>query len=294
MKRTLPRLAPLALAAAALFAGASPALAGGADRVDLTYRVFLGGLPIVEVDTRTTIDGGRYRMDNLTRTVGLWESLFKARMQSRVDGSLVPAMGVEASPTLFQLRYDGRVGQRRSVDVTYDRNGPVDIRAEPPNDQDGRRPVEPEFLLGAIDPSTAAMLAAENGADDQICKQTFKIFDGRRRYDVAFENKGPDHLNGNDDNFYAGDAIHCVIRYRRVKGFDPDWERANARKFPNEVDIWFARFPDLPRAVPVKVQVKTEYGVTVAQLIGRALTRTDSLGDAAALLPPPDMDHMGG
>lgn len=288
----LPRLAGIGLALTGLFS--APALAGGADRVDLTYRVFLGGIPVVEVDARTTVDGDRYRMDNLTRTVGLWESLFKARMLSRVDGHLSPAMGVEASPSLFQLRYDGQVGRRRSVDVTYDDKGPAEIRAEPPNNADGRQEVPPEFLLGAIDPGTAAMLAAEQGSDAEICRREFKIFDGRRRYDIAFENRGSDRLNGNGDNFYEGDAVHCTIRYRRVKGFDPDWERANAKKFPNEIDIWFVRFPELPRAVPVKVQVKTEYGVTVAQLIGRKVVKTDSLSDEAVLLPPPDLDKMGG
>lgn len=285
----------VALAAAGLLLG--PPLAAGArasaERVDLTYRVFLGGIPIVEVDTKTTVDGSRYRMDSLTRTVGLWESLFKARMQSRVDGEV---NGAEASarPDLYQVRYDGRVGKRRSIDVYFDAEGPDEIVTVPPNAEDGRRPVEPEFLMGAMDPATAAMLAAEAGPNEQICQREFKIFDGRRRYDVAFENKGPARIEAHDDAFYSGEAIHCVIRYRRIKGFDPSWERANARKYPNEIDIWFARFPDLPRAIPVKVQVSTEYGTAMAQLVARHLAPTDSLGAAAALLPPPDLKRMGG
>ena len=284
------------LAAALALATALPAvaLAGGPDRVDLTYRVFLGGLPIVEVDAQTTVDGGRYRMDNLTRTVGLWENLFKARMLTRVDGRLDAAAEDGARPSLFQVRYDGRVGKRRSVDVYFDDKGPSEIIAVPPNAEDGRRPVEPEFLLGATDPATAALLAAETGPDDRICQRAFKIFDGRRRYDVAFENKGTDHIDGGNGDFYEGEAIHCLIRYKRIKGFDPQWERSDAKNYPNEVHIWFVRFPDLPRAIPVKVQVKTEYGVTVAQLIRRALAKGEPLSDAAALLPPPDMKGMGG
>ncbi|MCF4164224.1 DUF3108 domain-containing protein [Zavarzinia compransoris] len=285
----------LALAAAAAFLG--PPLATGAlasaERVDLTYRVFLGGIPIVEVDTRTTVDGDRYRMDSLTRTVGLWESLFKARMQSRVDGEMA-SDDASARPDLYQVRYDGRVGKRRSIDVYFDADGPEEIVTVPPNAEDGRRPVEPEFLMGAMDPATAAMLAAEAGPDDRICQREFKIFDGRRRYDIAFENKGPETIEAHGDTFFSGEAVHCVIRYRRIKGFDPSWERTDARKYPNEIDIWFARFPDLPRAIPVKVQVKTEYGIAMAQLVARGLTPTDSLGAAAALLPPPDIKHMGG
>ncbi|PWR18610.1 DUF3108 domain-containing protein [Zavarzinia aquatilis] len=285
------------LAAALALASALPAAALGAgpDRVDLTYRVFLGGLPIVEIDAQTTVDeGGRYRMDNLTRTVGLWESLFKARMLTRVDGRLDAKAEDGARPSLFQVRYDGRVGKRRSVDVYFNANGPSDIFAVPPNAEDGRRPVEPEFLLGATDPATAALLAAESGPEDRICQRSFKIFDGRRRYDVAFENKGTDHIDGGNGDFYEGEATHCLIRYKRIKGFDPQWERSDARNYPNEVHIWFVRFPDLPRAIPVKVQVKTEYGVTVAQLIRRALAKGEPLSDAAALLPPPDMKGMGG
>ncbi|MDD3446309.1 MAG: DUF3108 domain-containing protein [Zavarzinia sp.] len=281
------------VATLALAGAPSLALAGGAERVDLSYRVFLGGLPVVQVDTSTTIDAGRYRMDSLTRTVGLWETLFKARMQSRVDGALDTATA-GARPNLYQVRYDGRVGKRRSINVFFDHDGPSEIVAAPPNAEDGRRPVEPEFLLGAMDPATAAILAAEGGNEADICRRDFKIFDGRRRYDVAFENKGVETIQADHKDFFSGEAVHCVIRYRRIKGFDPDWERTDAKKYPNEVSVWFARFPDLPRAIPVKVQVTTEYGIAMAQLVARGLAPTDSLSDAAALLPPPDMDRMGG
>lgn len=280
---TLPALAP-----------SRPAQASPPDRLDLTYRVYLGGLPIVEVETRAVVDGGRYRLDNMTRTTGLWESLFKARMQSRVDGRLGDSVDEAPRPSLFQVRYDGRVGKRRSVDVYFDEKGPSEIVAVPPNEKDGRSLIEPEFLLGATDPGTAALLAAESGDGGQICQRSFKIFDGRRRYDIAFENKGPDTLSGGHGEFYTGDATHCLIRYKRIKGFDPAWEKAESKNYPNEVDIWFVRFPEMPRAIPVRVQVSTEYGVVVAQLVRRDLSKGEPLNDAATLLPPPDLDKMGG
>lgn len=271
-----------------------PAQAAGADRVDLTYRVFVGGLPVVEVDTSTTIDGDRYRMDGLARTVGMWESLFTARMASRVDGRM-EADGSMALPMLYQTRYDGVVGDKRSINVTFGKDGPTQVSVEPPNTDDNRRQVEPEFLIGTLDPATAAILATGTNNGAAICTQEFKVFDGRRRYDVAFENMGQDEVfAGNDERFYGGMATRCTISYRRVKGFDPDWERTNASKFPNKFDIWFVQFEGLPRPIPVKVQVKTDYGVVVAQLISRGLTKTDSLGAAAQILPPPDLKKMGG
>ncbi len=290
--RIVRRLIPAATAALA-FLLANDAHAAGADRVDLTYRVFVGGLPVIEIDTKTTIDGDRYRMDGLARTVGMWESLFTARMMSRVDGRL-SGDSRTAQPMLYQTRYDGVIGDKRSINVTFDPNGPSDIRVEPENEDDSRKPVEPEFLVGTLDPVSAAILATGSGDGSDVCTREFKVFDGRRRYDVAFENRGPDTIKGHDDSFYTGDAIHCVIKYRRVKGFDPNWERRDAGKFPNELDIWFVRFDGLPRPVPVKVQVKSNYGVIVAQLISHGLARTDHLDDAAGILPPPDLEKMGG
>lgn len=270
-----------------------PAQAAGADRVDLTYRVFVGGLPVIEVDTKTTIDGERYRMDGLARTVGLWETLFEARMMSRVDGRFTDAHHA-ALPMLYQTRYDGDVGRKRSINVTFDKTGPSNVSVEPQNTDDNRPPVEPEFLLGTIDPASAAILATGSGDGADICTREFKVFDGRRRYDVAFENRGQIQLQAQDERFFSGEATHCVIRYRRVKGFDPDWERQDAKKFPNELDIWFARVDGLPRPIPVRVQVTSDYGVIMAHLIAHGLTKTDNLEDAASVLPPPDRDKMGG
>ncbi|MFA5121577.1 DUF3108 domain-containing protein [Zavarzinia sp.] len=270
-------------------AGAGQAGSTAPGQVALTYRVFLGGVPVVEVDTRTIVDAQRYRMDSLTRTIGLWEGMFKARMQSRVDGVLA---GSKVEPLLYQIRYDGRVGKRRSIDVTFGDNGPTMVHTVPDNAEDGRKPVEPEFLVGAIDPASAAIMATSASSDGELCHGGYKIFDGRRRYDVAFDNQGADTLDGHGD-FYSGEALHCQVQYRRVKGFDPDWERSEAKKFPNTIDVWFVRLPGLPRAVPVKVAVNTEFGVVVAQMVDHVTGPGESLGDAA-YLPPPDRDKMGG
>ncbi len=273
-----------------VFALAS-AQAAAADRVELTYRLFLGGLTVVELHTSTTVDGHRYRMESLVKTVSLWETLFRARLASRVDGTLDGPLD-RPRPQLYQTRYDGRVGRRSAIDIRYGSGTPV-VTLDPADEDDGRPTVEPALIAGTIDPSSALLFASRMAGEGQPCDLTLPIYDGRRRYDIKATRQADDVLHSDDPSFYAGPATRCTVGYRRIKGYNPYWEATAAKTWPSTATVWFAHLDGISRPIPVKVMVSTELGWMVAQLVAHKTSRVGPLGEDTALAFP-TFDDTGG
>lgn len=245
------------------------------DRVDLTYRVMVGGIGFAELETRTTVDGARYAVEAVARTIGAFELLLKLRLWSRVDGTLGPRGALAgARPRQFQARYHTRATRLHSVDVAFDEDGPCRIRTEPPASD---REAAPDFLAGAFDPGTLTLLAALPEARNRRLRGNIRLFDGRKRFDIALDHQGPETLPAGRHPFYAGGAERYLIRYRHIAKPSPAWERARRRQYPKTAEAWFAGLADLPRPVPVKARFHTKFGEAVAQLVARRITPGDAL-----------------
>ena len=71
--------------------------------------------------------------------------------------------------------------------------------------------VNDEMLIGTIDPSSFLNVLDFNKTEN--CKNKFKIFDGKRRYDVVFKN-----INKNKKN----NSIECEANQIRLGGYKND------------------------------------------------------------------------
>ncbi|MEJ1969857.1 MAG: DUF3108 domain-containing protein [Rhizomicrobium sp.] len=94
---------------------------------------------------------------------------------------------------------------------------------------------------------------------------TLPVFDGRRRYDVAFE-KVKDVNVAMDNGLYKGKAVLCQMKYRQLAGYKPRVIKDGAN-FPM-ISAWVATFPSSvtgrPYVVPLRVWSDTSYGVIAA------------------------------
>jgi hypothetical protein len=71
---------------------------------------------------------------------------------------------------------------------------------------------------GIIDPLTATLVptAAGEPLAPEACQRTFRIFDGRHRYDLTLSFKRMDNLAA--EKGYAGSVIVCALSYRPLAG----------------------------------------------------------------------------
>lgn len=236
-----------------------------ASTLDIAFRLYAGGIPFGDVTMSTRIQGDQYIASSTIETSGLinrfWESKIEAASNGTIGESLVkPA------------RYDNfttRRGQRREYVISFRDDGPDSIYTNPQRryDEDELPPAADE-ARHSMDP-VSAMVFLMNSYDenrDTPCGTVAPVYDGRRRYDVAFRFVQNENVNM-DNGLYSGPAMTCEVMYQQVAGELQSIVR-NGREMP-KVFSWIATLPspDDPAKrylVPIRLWSNTEFGLITA------------------------------
>jgi Protein of unknown function (DUF3108) len=131
-----------------------------------------------------------------------------------------------------------------------------DRGAAPPAD---RVRVSPSLLRGVSDPLSAMLLpAAGKAMAPANCDRTLRIFDGRRRYNLALSYKRIDRLKL--ARGYAGDVLVCGVVLRPIAGYRPDSLLVRYLGGKDDLELWFAPIAGLPIMAPVRALMPTLIG----------------------------------
>lgn len=218
-----------------------------AQALDLHYDVYFLHLPILSIDVESHLSADDYRTSAALKTSGVlaalanWES--QLRVSGRVDGAMLhPA----------HYRADSRYRDRQqAVDLSYGDAGAVrgDVNGVL---TDGERDDVSEALrLGTVDPLTANVILATRLAATGSCVGTIAVFDGLRRYDLDYDDRGTVELEPSTLDDYQGSAHECRATVRSMAGFLRTGEHAGERA--TEIETWLAS--PLPGAAPVAVRM---------------------------------------
>lgn len=234
-----------------------PASATG---VALEYEVLYGPLQVMAMQSTARVDATGYETSTQVRTVGLAGVLFPWTAGATT-------VGTRAADALTPLRHRARGeyrGSARSVELDYAADGGVRAIIAPPPEADDREPVPDAEQQATIDPLTATLAAVQSG-----CRGTLRVFDGRRRYDLALADQGESELPASTP-VYRGRAQHCQARVTPRTGFWHASEQHDER--PAQLDVWIAApRPELMR-VPVYMQLSGARGT-----LGFRLSAADPL-----------------
>ncbi len=156
----------------------------------------------------------------------------------------------------------GRDGSFRKLEIVE--NG----KSKPQND------LEKELVQGTTDVLTATLNILNNVAYNNSCEGSAEVFDGKRRFELVFREKGTETLKSNRYNIFDGDAIECEVEvvpvagawHSRPRGWASIQEQG--REKGSLPTVWLAQMDDKGPAIPVKMRVKTDYGVLFMHLIG--------------------------
>ena len=102
-----------------------------------------------------------------------------------------------------------RKNKKKFVRLDYDKEKIKKIIVKPDFDKSKLTPVSDEMLYNTIDPSTF-FLSVLDFKKTNKCNKTFRIFDGKRRYDVKFENM---HINKENS------LIECEASQIKLGGY---------------------------------------------------------------------------
>lgn len=254
----LPRLAPLAAIAFALFfaPGASRAPAGETDRVYARFEIF-GFAGFHVLTNRTTIQeiGDRYAISMDLDTRGLASIFVDLTSHSEVRGEL--AKGA-ARPEAYRADVR-RNGAERHYAVDYRRDGSV-ANATTPAPSGEPFVVAAEQTRGAVDQLTAYFLIETQLAHGGSCSLVVPVFDGSGFYNLRFSDLKRETLSADGYQKFAGPTQVCqVVREDIV--VNPDRNEDTYKRGR----IWYAQVAG-DRMLPVRMEYDTAFGVVKGYL----------------------------
>ena len=234
----------------------------------LTYVVYFGLLPALNVATTIDVGEGKYRLT--TEVVPQpwiswalpWTAASEANGVLGDDGKITPehylsagTWGVRKRQTVFEFNPDGSL-----------KSG-----VEPPKPEEGREAVPEDMLKAVLDPVSAviAMLEAAK-ARGPGCAPSLPIFDGRRRFEISAKRLPDAVLAPASYTAYAGPAIACLLHFKSLAGVYRDGERSRfwqTDKPGDErppIDLWLAPLRAGETPMPVYVAGKSILGWVTA------------------------------
>jgi len=128
---------------------------------------------------------------------------------------------------------------------------------DPPFGSMGEPPASEAERAGALDPITvilSLMLGPIDAQGDALCSGRLPVFDGKARYDLRFENLGPDAVR---TRAYRGQAIRCQAFVEPVSGYDPG-DRPTEEETARPVNIWLVEVDGVH--IPVRFRAATQIG----------------------------------
>ncbi len=268
MKLAFSMIAVLS-AALAVAALQSPAHAAGGEAaeestsaatLEITFSLFAGGVPFGQASMTSRVENGAYKASALLETRGIVNRFWQSKIETASYGRISEGRLEPANYDSFSLRRNGR---RQEVTVKFDTNGPVEMIANP--EYDDLEPIDQDAKRRSLDPlsSVLFLLTSSAAGEQKPCAVTAPVFDGRRRYDIAFSYSRRTNVSM-DNGLYKGSALVCEVEYRQVAGhLQRIVERGG--KMPR-IFGWIASVPstiDPSRKymIPLRLWSETEFGL---------------------------------
>lgn len=208
---------------------------------------------------------------------GVFSVLVKGKGSVTTHGALV-----DGRPVPSRVNASVKDGHGSDdVEMTFEDGELKHVTANDPPPKDNRIIVTPNLLHGVSDPLSAMLMPVKAGALAQSdCDKTLRIFDGRRRYNLALSFKRIDKMTIKPG--YNGPVLVCGVVLRPIAGYDPDSLLVRYLAGKLDLELWFAPVAGVGIIVPVRAVMPT--------LIGTMEIRADAFETGGAdpeTRPPP-------
>lgn len=257
------------LLAALLSLAPLPALA---QNWQLTYRVHVGGVAVLDARAQLALTGDRYSVAVDAATDGFLGRMFPWQTHSQSDGAVRPDGLAPARHTQVSTFR----GKPRNVTLEYDGRGNVRAEVTPPPQDDDRELVPESLRRTTQDPLSGVLTVLFAGLRGEGCGRKVPVYDGRRRYDMLFSDQGMQQVGQSRYSIFSGPARQCRVSYTPIAGYNRAsggafWQRNPGPEERPPVDVWIA--PVTPGGPPLPVRVETDsgFGGVVVHLTGASV-----------------------
>ncbi|WP_172428344.1 DUF3108 domain-containing protein [Azospirillum brasilense] len=279
-----PTMRPSAALVAGLIAGMCAAIAGLfplpalAQRWQLDYRVHVGGVAVLDARAELTLTEGRYSVQVNAATDGFLGRLFPWETQSLSVGTVGP----DGVAPIRHTQSGVLRGSPRTVTLDYGADGRVRTQVSPPPEEEDRDPVPVELTRQTRDPLSGVVDMLLAGLHGEGCQRTVPIYDGRRRYDMMFADRGMTMVGASRHSVFSGAARQCRVSHKPIAGYERTprqafWQRGGGREERPPVDLWIAPVEGAGPPLPVRLETDSGFGGVVVHLT--AARKTDQTAE---------------
>ena len=236
-----------------------------ASTLDVTFSLYAGGIPFGSITMSTRIQGDNYLASSTVETSGLINQFWQSKIEAASNG-------VIGESSVKPARYDNfttRRGTRREFVMSFREDGPESIYTNPDRGYDDEElPPDAAEARHSMDPLSAMVFLTNSHEANQEnpCGVTAPVYDGQRRYDVAFKFIKREDITM-DNGLYSGPVMTCEIEYVQVAGELQNIVE-NGGEMP-KIFGWIAELrsssdPDRVYLLPIRLWTNTEFGMITA------------------------------
>ena len=244
-----------ALACAAMMAvPAGGALAAAEEHLFLKYHLRAAGFRIATLRFEIAFTAEGYQVQSSMKTKGLLNFIASTEFKASAVGTLRKFKPV---PARYDMKTESLWKGDREHFIVWNRKGAPEITRSWQIGDFKTRSLKKTIRNHMPDPLSALLTASFQNAG-QLCKDKFRVLDGKTVYDLVYSYQKQDDFSGEEPSVYRGEAHKCVISYRPVAGLSvKKWQKLE--KQPNKgresFTIWMAPVaaPNINRRVFVPV-----------------------------------------
>jgi hypothetical protein len=259
----LPRLARLALSAAAawLVLGSLPVAAQG--KLEAQYEATLAGIPIGRGTWGIEIGDDVYSAAAAGGTTGLLKTISNGSgtgaSQGRVVGGALVPQAYEASTTT------SKKSETVHINLLNGNIRDYGIEPVPPVDPD-RIPVTDAHKKGVLDPMTSTIVRVPGTGEmltPDACHGGAAVFDGRLRYELKLDYKRMETVKA--EKGYHGPAVVCALYFTPIAGYIPDRPVIKYLAGQRNIEVTLVPIAGTRFLVPFRTVIPTPFGTAVLE-----------------------------
>jgi Protein of unknown function (DUF3108) len=250
-----------------------PARAQG--KVKAHYTISMTGVTFGEIVWLIDIGDTLYTTSANGNASGVLSVLLNGEGSVAAQGNIAADRLNPSSYTSTITDDDGTI----KLQLTFADGGATEqIKPQPPVRAD-RVPVTDADRRGIADPLSAVLISTKLGGGTLAasdCNHTLKIFDGRRRYNLALSYDRIDKVA--IERGYSGPILVCGVVLQPIAGYRADSMMVKYVAGRRDMELWFAPIAGTSIMAPVRVLMPT--------LIGTLKIQADQFEAAASAATP--------
>jgi Protein of unknown function (DUF3108) len=244
------------IAAAGVLLSAAAARAGEPVNLEAHFDIIMTHVRVGELTWAIYFADGAYLASASGKASGVFSVLVKGEGAVTTHGSVTEGRLLPQSSRSEVSDEDGSY----HVTLDFDAQGAlvkvIDKGAPPP---ESRVRVTKNLLQGVADPLSAMLIPfGDNAFAPANCDRTLRIFDGRRRYNLALSYKRLDKVKMKRG--YAGKALVCNVVLRPIAGYKVDSLLVRYLAGKDDLEMWFAPIAGVAVMAPVRALMPTMIG----------------------------------